>query len=662
MSQSVKEFVRRSGVEVQSPNSNSNDEFARELEDELLKAERPAYSAFRTPPRPVRPQMRVPPRLQRNLTSDPLANEFREINEKALGEATFNDSSLAYIAPSLEITKLNLDMFNANIDSGFGPKDVVIDLKKILVRPPLGRMPIGEGLYLDTQEIRGVYGQFQTGFSHTKNFGPKGNLAKKFASVQIKMTITNDVESKGVTFNIYKNGKIRFSSGFIGTNIANQPELIRRFVVDRYTEKQPFFYNPVEYNNLSGTFRVNGTFKMDSIAARFSRYGMTRVTYEPELAPFLYAYFGETKLILSKSGNIQITGAKNPTDLLRAYDFGKNFARSLNADGQITITGMFSEGVKAGRAKTKVKDKTPKRKTTVCSRMKKDDVMKLARSMGIVSFRVKTKNGSRTATVAEICRKIKNVSGNKNVVIKNKKFSGTGNKFKVGKKICINEPKGELLKIAGILKIKLGEKETKKSLCQKIEKMRNNIRNAPPPVRAPKPSKMEVRRNVANKKRIEKKSVVMKKRGLDENSIRKDITKLYGKTWMNRYKPNLNRDVRNMKSALNAITRGNKMGVPFKKNIDDMKRRVVGQWKIERRRELERNYLMKSANVAGIPYNLRNDYRRAAANYTMNQKNPPSNKKMAEYRKYWLKFRANVNANGNARRTVGAARARVEKI
>ncbi len=83
---------------------------------------------------------------------------------------------------------------------------------------------------------------------------------------------------------------------------------------------------------------------------------------------------------------------------------------------------------------------------------------------------------------------------------------------------------------------------------------------------------------------------------------------------------------------------------------------------MERRRELERNYLMKSANVTGIPYNLRNDYRRAAANYTMNQKRPPSNKKMAEYRKYWLKFRANVNANGNARRTVGAARARVEKI
>ena len=83
---------------------------------------------------------------------------------------------------------------------------------------------------------------------------------------------------------------------------------------------------------------------------------------------------------------------------------------------------------------------------------------------------------------------------------------------------------------------------------------------------------------------------------------------------------------------------------------------------MERKRELERNYLMKSVNVTGIPLNLRNDYRRAATSYVMNQNNPTSNKKMADYRKYWLKFRSNIRANGNALRTVGAARARVETL
>tara|TARA_B110001450_G_scaffold256883_1_gene289261 strand:- start:3339 stop:5372 length:2034 start_codon:yes stop_codon:yes gene_type:complete len=677
MSQSVKEFVRRSGVEVQSPNSNNN-AFARELEMEMIRAERaeraqarPAYSAFRTPPRPPPRQMRIPERLQKNLTSDPLANEFKGINEnafkKALGETTFNDSSLAYIAPSFEITKLNPSMFNANIESGFGPKDTVVNLKTILMKPPLGKTPIGEGLYIDTTTLNGIYGQFKTGFSHTREFGPKGDLTKKFASVQIKMQISNDTESKGVTFNIYKNGKIRFSSGFIGTNIANQPELIRRFVISNYTDGNQIFNNPIAYNNLSGSFRVNGTFKMDSIAAKFRRYGMTRITYEPELSPFLYAYFGDTKLILSVSGNVQISGAQNPADLLRAYDFAKNFVQSLHTDGQITITGVFSEGVKASRPKAKkVKSKTKANDKTVCSRMKKADVIKMAKSMGIVNFRVKTQNGTRTATVAEICRKIKNASGNKNVTFKNKnknkKLSGTGNKFKIGARICKNESKIELLRIASILKIKLDGKEKREDLCKLIEKARNTIRNAPSPVKKPKPTKMNVRRNVANKKRTEKKSDVIKKRGLDEKSIRKDIEKLYGNKWMKRYNPNINKDARNMKSALNAITNGNKMGIPFKKNINEMKKRVVGQWKMERQRELERNYLMKSTGVNGIPLNMRNDYRRAAANYIMNQKNPPSNKKMSDYKKYWLKFRANIKQNGNIRRTVGAASARIEKL
>ena len=238
---------------------------------------------------------------------------------------------------------------------------------------------------------------------------------------------------------------------------------------------------------------------------------------------------------------------------------------------------------------------------------------------------------------------------------------GASNTFRVGRKLCTDLNKNELLRIAAILKIKLDDKETKMTICKKIEKVRNNL-GKPKPPSLPKPTKAQVRKVVAKTKSNTKKVEVMKKRGLDENSIRRDITKLYGDKWMKRYKPNLNQDVRNMKSALNAITRGNKMGVPFKKNINEMKKKVVSQWKMERKRELERNYLMKSVNVTGIPLNLRNDYRRAATSYVMNQNNPPSNKKMADYRKYWLKFRSNIRANGNALRTVGAARARVETL
>ena len=71
---------------------------------------------------------------------------------------------------------------------------------------------------------------------------------------------------------------------------------------------------------------------------------------------------------------------------------------------------------------------------------------------------------------------------------------------------------------------------------------------------------------------------------------------------------------------------------------------------------------MNNVSVNGIALNLRNNYRRAAANYIMSKKTAPSNKKMVEYRNYWLKFRANMNTNGNSRRINRTARARVEKI
>jgi len=692
MSQRVKEFVRQSGVEVSNSNSN-DDNFARELEETMLRKERERAAGFRTPPRP--PRVQVPQRLQQNLISnsnyEPLREEFMDVKLTSNSEKMINNMLREFESKALQTTKLNPGMFNATVDSGFGQKDVLVNLKTILSKGPLGKTPIGEGLYIDTREIKGLYGQFKTGFSHTREAGPKGDMNKNFFSAQLMLTLSNDIESKGATVNFYRNGKIRFSGGFVGTNIANQPELIRKFIVDTYTEKQPYFYNPFTYNNLSGQFRINGNFKsLTDIARNAERYGMTRVSYEPELAPFLYAYFGENKYILSASGNVQISGAKNPGDMLKAYDFGKKFVEDLDANDQINVTGVFEKGIKAGtKTKTKAKAKTPskpKRKyakrvlttnqlnaimidSKMCARMKKPELVDLARRMGVVNFRMKVQDGSRVATKDEICTRIRNKTGKKNVTFKNTNKNknvaliGTNKNFKVGRKICGDMKKEELLRVAAILKIKPDENETKATLCKKIEQVRNNLaKPKPKPKSPPAPTKRQVQGTAANAKRNVKKAEVMKKRGLDENSIRKDLTKLYGDKWMKRYRPNLNQDVRNMKVALNSINKKNKTGVAFKKDIDVVKKTVVSRWKMERKRELERKYLMNAVSVNGITFNNRGDYRRAAANYIMSKKTPPSNKKMVEYRQYWLKFRANANSNVRPKGINGAVRARVEKL
>jgi hypothetical protein len=694
MNQSVKEFVRQSGVQVQSPNSNSNDEFARELEQDMFRRQRERAAGFRSPPRPMRPvprQVQVPQRLQRDLVNDrsyagafkqfennsPLENEFNDVklsaNEEKMIDNLVQEFDVPPPPPALQFSKFNPGMFNATVDSGFGQKDAVLDLKKILVKKPLSETPIGEGLYVNTQEIKGIYGQFQTGFSHTRNAGPRGSLNKNFASVQFMITLSNDTESKGGTVNIYRNGKIRFSGGFVGTDITNQPELLRRFIVNTYTERQSFLYNPFTYNNLSGKFRINGLFKsLPTIASRQRMYGMTNMTILEEQTPFLYVPIEGATLIFSRSGNIQIVGAKTPGNMLKGYDTAKELINTLYVDGQILVTGVFDKGVKP-KSKPKKKIVSPKRKYTKRNsdenqRMSKAELIALARRKGVVNFRVKEQNGSRLATKDEIRAKIKKLSNKKNVTFKNKnknvQLRGNGNTFRVGSKICTDMKKDELIRIAGILKIKPDEKETKKTLCKKIQDVRNNLAKPKPkpPPPPPKPSKRQLQRTAANAKLNIKKAVVMKKRGLDENSIRKDIAKLYGATWMKRYKPNLDQDVRNMKTALNIINKKNKLGVAFKKDIDQVKKDVVSRWKMERKRELERKYLMNIVNVNGIALNLRNDYRRAAANYILSKKTAPSNKKMAEYRNYWLKFRANMNTNGNSRRVNRTARARVEKI
>jgi hypothetical protein len=114
---------------------------------------------------------------------------------------------------------------------------------------------------------------------------------------------------------------------------------------------------------------------------------MTRVSYEPELSPFIYAYFDNATFILSKTGNVQISGAKTPEDMTNAYEIGKNFIRNLNADGQIRVTGVYETGVKVKAKKvTKAKAKPKKSSAKPSTRMNKAELVNVARKMGVVNF------------------------------------------------------------------------------------------------------------------------------------------------------------------------------------------------------------------------------------------------------------------------------------
>ena len=720
MSQSVKEFVRQSGVDVRSPDSasNSNNNFARELEMEMERAdrartERMAREAslargqqfMRPLSRPQRTQLPPPgppPRsrfAQFENNNSPLENEFSDLNIDKLVNNTLkepiNTSEFENINPNvineftdnLEISPLKPGMFNATINRPFG-KDPRLDLIPIIMKKPLGKTPIGEGLYIDTREMRGIYGQFKTGFSHTKEAGPKGNINKTFASVQIMMTVSNGTESQSATFNIYRNGKVRFSGGFVGTNITTQPELIRRFVVENYTQKQPFLYSPIEYNNLSGQFSINGIFSnLTRASMKFSKYGS--VSYEPEITPMLYVTMNGYTLNISKSGTIQIIGAKSPAVMENAYKAISPLIREFYRDGDITL------GVKAKpKRKTKAKKVSPKKTKAVvkrgvplsnsqinalkldgkkCERMDKKELKDLARKMNIVNLRIKTESGTRDMTKKEICEAIKGKSKAKTATMrninknKNVSLAGTNNTFRVGRKLCRDMKLDEIKRFAALLKINTNGKQTKDVLCKQIEKVRNNMTKPLPPA-PPAPSKRQVQQTKAKQVVDKKTEVKAKKVGIDENSIRKDLTKLYSKTWMNRYKPNLTQDIKNVKNAINKIGKQNRdktIGLPKKMVVDKIKKQMVSNWKMQRKRELEKKYITNMVNTNGLSNNLKNEYRRMAANYMMNmlnQKKQPTAKRMSEYKKRWLKTRANAMRNATPTKINRSVKARVEKM
>ena len=624
MSQQLREFVKQSGVELRpanSPNSvsttASNNALVREIEAD----------------------MGFPPRLEKNIIDNSNYGEFAQFLNNSDNNMPEMPSPIIF-----KVSKLNPGMFNATVNKNFSA-ETRINLKKILLKSPLPKTPIGEGLYIDTKEINGIYGRFTTGFSHTREYGKKGDIGKDFFTVQLKVTISNDVESKGATINFYKNGKIRFSGGFIGSNISNQPELIRRFMVDNYSDREAFLYSPFEYNNLSGQFRVNGVFKsMEELQRKFVlQYGAVDAKYDPELSPFMYVTHKGHKYILAKSGNIQISGAPTPADMLVAYTDGSQLAKMLYEKGDIILTASVPNRLVKGKKVPKKKVVLTKKQAAAlkidakqCMRMPKSELVDLAKKMGVVGITTSTKK-------EDICDKIKKISGTKSATFRNTEkkknvaLVGSGNNFKVGRATCTGYSKTELLRVAGILKITLDPKETKVTLCKKIEKARNAM-IAP----KPKPKTPPTRKEVAQQKKNVKKDAAIKKRGLNENSIRRDIEKLYGKRWMTRYKnvmPSLNNDVKEMKARLNKLKTGNKMGVPFKKDVDILKKRLVNRWKNERGRNLEMKVIGNQLNVTGVPNRLVVQYKNAATNYIM--KNGPTMKQLEKYKNTWINLRKN---------------------
>jgi len=529
----------------------------------------------------------------------------------------------------LKIGKFHPGMYNVLVNKKFSKDEKRVDLQYILKQKPKGHAQIAPGLTLDLNEIKGYYGRFQTGAIHTSNFGLKGDLNKEFFSVQLSGYTMDGTERKNFTFVIYSNGKIRFSGGFLGSsNLKKQPEALRKYLIDTYTQKQGFLYNEIEYNNIAGFFNTNVNFDLTRISQQ-NPVKAQSISYESELTPFLYMTYKDHNFVLSTksgklgSGVVQVQGESDPDDLENAYKVGVDMIKLLHVLGY--TMGLVNRNVnlpklpimKSVKASTCPKPRRPpckdgfevrknpqgseccfkipkkrgttKKKTTPknvsisydkdgtmkiggrkCDRLTKPVLLDVAKKLGVVGVRQKnTKN--------VICSALDAIE------------KGTSN-LKIDGKLCRKMKKDQLVAMALSKGITIDDKDTVKMLCDKLQDKPNS------------PNSLANEMEYALKMRRSRNATNQKRR-LNDTGIRNDLVKMYGKKWMTKYGKvmDLDKNVRDVKRELNKAEKNNSLNVTTRNGVirkmvaNDIKKAMVKDMKLNQENTLKKKLLRNEA-------------------------------------------------------------------
>ena len=529
----------------------------------------------------------------------------------------------------LKIGKFHPGMYNVLVNKKFSKDEKRVDLQYILKQKPKGHAQIAPGLTLDLNEIKGYYGRFQTGAIHTSNFGLKGDLNKEFFSVQLSGYTMDGTERKNFTFVIYSNGKIRFSGGFLGSsNLKKQPEALRKYLIDTYTQKQGFLYNEIEYNNIAGFFNTNVNFDLTRISQQ-NPVKAQSISYESELTPFLYMTYKDHNFVLSTksgklgSGVVQVQGESDPDDLENAYKVGVDMVKLLHVLGY--TMGLVNRNVnlpklpimKSVKASTCPKPRRPpckdgfevrknpqgseccfkipkKRGTTKkkatpknvsisydkdgtmkiggrkCDRLTKPVLLDVAKKLGVVGVRQKnTKN--------VICSALDAIE------------KGTSN-LKIDGKLCRTMKKDQLIAMALSKGITIDDKDTVKMLCDKLQDKPNSPNSLANEMEYA--LKIKRSRNVTNQRRK-----------LNDTGIRNDLVRMYGKKWMTKYGKvmDLDKNVRDVKRELNKAEKNNSLNVTSRNGVirkmvaNDIKKAMVKNMKLNQENTLKKKLLRNEA-------------------------------------------------------------------
>jgi len=466
----------------------------------------------------------------------------------------------------LVTSPLQLGFFNAIVNKEFDTKSTRVNLENVINKPLPNRTRLpGTGLDIEVTNVKLVYGRYTGGVERSKSgLVGKFNPSVNYFMAQITASVFDGSTRQGVNFRIYKNGKIHFSGGFMNNDITHAGK-IQKYIVDNLTNRENFLYNSIIYNNITGQFKINGALNLTKIAKTFARSG--KVQYEPELQASLRMEYKGRTFQLFTSGVVQVLGVITNADMLASYDIGKSMVKELMVLNCIRLTSVDVDARITKRRTAKVVatnkntknisyDKNKQRiviSKKMCMAHSKPELISLAKKLGIMNIKP-------TTTKAALCDLIKkHVYGD----------------FMVNGHPCKSHSKDYLTTVAMTKNISVSDTDTVNTLCKKL--------NMPPPVERPK-------KKVVGAKKVT--SVNYKKRGLNNESVKANIKKLYGDKWLTKYKnvmQPLNKNVVEMQKIIDSLNlKKNKKGVPFKKGVNQVKKTTVQTWKSQRKFELNK--------------------------------------------------------------------------
>jgi len=238
----------------------------------------------------------------------------------------------------LKYTNLHLTLYNGTIKK---TSPTTVNLQNLVIPTLTSFNSKKYGDY--TVKLVEVSGHSKTRFKKiwtiSKEFiNSNIGVGEKPGSIVFKVRLTKNKKSVGASVTMFSNGTIKFSGGFIDvvikdTNnskkIHEQPEIIKKYILENYTTDRKNTSNKINYNNLAGIFRIGSIFDLTkTIAKANAKYkGM----YEQELSPRATFKLENCKIQLDASGVVQLKGMKEP---LKAFKEAIEFINKETVRGQ----------------------------------------------------------------------------------------------------------------------------------------------------------------------------------------------------------------------------------------------------------------------------------------------------------------------------------------